>query len=62
MDSQSYKCNMCGMIFVNSKELASHQINVHVNKMFQCQSCNRIFDNNQEFEKHATKVHGNSTF
>ena len=53
---------MCGMIFVNAKELASHQINVHVNKMFQCQSCNRIFDNNQEFEKHATKVHGNSTF
>jgi hypothetical protein len=46
------------MIFVNSKELAKHQIDVHINELFQCQSCNKVFGNSQEFEKHAIEVHG----
>jgi uncharacterized C2H2 Zn-finger protein len=58
MQSQPYKCNICGMIFVNSKELAKHQIDVHINELFQCQSCNKVFGNSQEFEKHAIEVHG----
>ena len=61
MPSQSYKCNICGMIFVNSKELAKHQIDVHINEMCQCQACNKVFDNRQEFEKHAIQVHGSSS-
>jgi uncharacterized C2H2 Zn-finger protein len=46
------------MILVNSKELAKHQIDVHINEMLQCQSCNKVFGNSQEFEKHAIEVHG----
>src|SRR5919106_522652 len=61
MNLQHHKCKLCGMIFVNSKELAKHQIEAHINKMLQCQSCNRIFHNRQEFKKHAIKVHGNSS-
>ena len=61
MQSQPYKCNICGMIFVNSKELAKHKIDVHINKSFQCQSCNKVFGNSQEFEKHAIEVHGSSS-
>ena len=61
MHSQSYKCNICGMVFVNSKELAKHQIDVHINELFQCQACNKVFDDSQQFEKHAIEVHGGSS-
>jgi uncharacterized C2H2 Zn-finger protein len=57
--SNRYKCNICDIIFINSKELIKHQMIVHVSKMFQCQSCNKVFDNKKEFEKHATEIHKN---
>ena len=58
---QPYKCNICGVILVNSEELEKHQIVVHIDKMFQCQSCNKVFDNKQEFERHAIEVHSSNT-
>jgi rubredoxin len=51
--SEEYKCDICGMVFVNDTELARHQKFVHENKMFQCQACNKFFDKKQEFEKHV---------
>jgi hypothetical protein len=59
---QPYKCNICGVILVNSEELEKHQIVVHIDKMFQCQSCNKVFDNKQEFERHAIEVHSRSQY
>jgi uncharacterized C2H2 Zn-finger protein len=50
--SKSYKCNECGMVFVNALELSKHEINVHVDNMYQCQSCNKIFKDSKEFNKH----------
>ena len=49
--SEKYKCDICGIVFVNDTELARHQKFVHENKMFQCQACNKFFDKKQEFEK-----------
>jgi uncharacterized C2H2 Zn-finger protein len=57
MQSESYRCNMCEMLFVNPEELAKHKTVVHINKMYQCQSCNKFFGKKQEFEKHTIKVH-----
>jgi uncharacterized C2H2 Zn-finger protein len=51
--SEEYKCDICGMVFVNDTELARHQKFVDENKMFQCQACNKFFDKKQEFEKHV---------
>jgi uncharacterized Zn finger protein len=59
---KQYKCNICGIVEVNSKELLKHQIAVHIDKMFQCQSCNKVFDTKIKFENHAAKVHGNSQY
>jgi uncharacterized C2H2 Zn-finger protein len=56
MKSESYVCNICGMVFVNVKELAKHSELVHAanrEKMFQCQSCNAFFESKEDFEKHA---------
>jgi uncharacterized C2H2 Zn-finger protein len=55
-----YKCNICGMVLVNSKELLKHQIAVHIDKMFQCQSCNKIFGTKNKFENHVAEIHDNS--
>ena len=55
-----YKCNICGMVLVNSKELLKHQIAVHIDKMFQCQSCNKIFGTKNKFENHIAEIHDNS--
>ncbi|HZA07035.1 MAG TPA: C2H2-type zinc finger protein [Nitrososphaeraceae archaeon] len=57
MQSEPYRCDICGMAFVNSDELVKHKT-VHINEMYQCQSCNRFFANKQEFEKHTIEVHG----
>jgi hypothetical protein len=57
---KSYKCDICGMVLINSKELLKHQIAVHVDKMFQCQSCNKIFGTKDKFENHAAEIHGMS--
>jgi uncharacterized C2H2 Zn-finger protein len=57
MKSEPYRCDICGMIFVNEKELVKHSELVHATsndqKMFQCQSCNAFFESKEDFEKHA---------
>lgn len=60
MKSKSYKCQACGMVFLNSVELSVHEINVHIDKMYQCQSCNRILRNADEFNKRIKMVHNTS--
>jgi uncharacterized C2H2 Zn-finger protein len=55
---KSNKCNICGMVLVNSRELLKHQNAVHIDKMFQCQSCNKIFGTKDKFENHAGEIHG----
>jgi len=57
MKSISYKCQTCGMVFLNSMQLTMHEMNVHVDKLYQCQSCYKIFPNANEFNKHIKKVH-----
>ena len=56
MHSESYKCNDCGMVFVNAIEIAKHEISVHVDNLYQCQSCNKIFKSNNEFNKHIELI------
>jgi uncharacterized C2H2 Zn-finger protein len=55
------ECEICGMMFINKKELAKHRELVHpINndeKMFQCQSCSIFFDSKEEFTKHALETH-----
>ena len=55
------ECKICGMIFINKKELAKHRELVHPRnndeKMFQCQSCSMFFDSKEEFAKHALETH-----
>ena len=58
MQSEPYRCDICGMAFVNSEELTKHKIVVHIDEMYQCQSCNKFFANKQQLEKHAIEVHG----
>ena len=54
-------CEICGMFFINKKELANHRELVHPSnndvKMFQCQSCSMFFDSKEEFAKHALETH-----
>ena len=57
MKSRAYECEICGMVFVNSRELSEHQTNVHIRKMYQCQSCNQVFSSKQHFEKHEAQAH-----
>jgi hypothetical protein len=57
---KSYKCSICGIVSINSKELLKHQIAAHVDRMVQCQSCNKIFDTKDKFENHAAEIHGTS--
>ena len=61
MKSEPYSCNICGMIFVNKKELAKHGALVHATnkdeKMFQCQSCSMFFSSKEDFERHAIEAH-----
>jgi uncharacterized C2H2 Zn-finger protein len=61
MDSEPYKCSICGMVVVNSNELVSHRNAVHVDSMLQCQACGRFFEGEKEFEKHAIEVHGSAS-
>jgi rubredoxin len=42
MNLKSFKCKKCGMIFLNSRELDVHEINVHIDKLYQCKSCYKI--------------------
>jgi uncharacterized C2H2 Zn-finger protein len=58
--SQSYKCDICGMVLINYKEFLKHKVTVHIDKMFQCQSCNKVFGTKIRLEKHAADVHGSS--
>jgi uncharacterized C2H2 Zn-finger protein len=55
------ECEICGMIFINKRELAKHNELVHpINndeKMFQCQSCSMFFDSKEEFARHALETH-----
>jgi uncharacterized C2H2 Zn-finger protein len=60
MKSKSYKCKICGMLFLNSIELTVHEINVHVDKLYQCQSCYKILRNADEFNEHIKRVHSRS--
>lgn len=57
MKSEPYKCNICGMVFINSKQLAKHQLVVHIDNMYQCQSCDQVFNNKEDFEKHTIEIH-----
>ena len=61
MKSEPCSCNICGMIFVNKKELAKHRALVHATnkdeKMFQCQSCSMFFSSKEDFERHAIEAH-----
>jgi uncharacterized C2H2 Zn-finger protein len=56
MKSGRCSCNICGMVFINEKELAKHSSLVHAanndEKMFQCQSCSKFFDSKEEYENH----------
>ena len=52
VSEHTYKCNDCGMVFINSPELTKHEFSVHVDKLYQCQSCNKIFLDANEFNKH----------
>jgi uncharacterized C2H2 Zn-finger protein len=60
--SQSYKCDICGMVLVNYKEFLKHMAAVHIDEMFQCQSCNKVFNTKIKLEKHAADVHGNTQY
>lgn len=60
MKSKSYKCQACGMIFLNSIELTVHEVNVHTDKLYQCQSCYKILRNADEFNRHIKMVHNTS--
>lgn len=55
------ECEICGMIFINKKELSKHRELVHPTnndeKMFQCQSCSMFFESKEEFAKHALETH-----
>jgi uncharacterized C2H2 Zn-finger protein len=61
MKPEPCSCDICGMIFVNEKELAKHRALVHATdndqKMFQCQSCSKFFDSKEDFTKHAIETH-----
>lgn len=54
------KCNICGIVLVNSRELLKHKIALHSAGMFQCQSCNKIFDTKYNFENHLSEIHDTS--
>ena len=55
-----HKCSVCGMVFVNSGELAEHSATVHRDTMLQCQSCGRFFGSRQELDAHAAEFHATS--
>jgi rubredoxin len=55
-----YKCNTCGLVLINTKELLKHKIVLHNDRIYQCQSCNKIFDTKDKFENHAAEIHGTS--
>src|ERR671923_2056582 len=60
--SQSYKCDICGMVLVNYKEFLKHKVIVHIDKMFKCQSCNKVFGTKIKLERHAADVHRSSQY
>ena len=55
MKSNSYKCKIYVMLFLNSIKLTIHEINVHVDKLYQCQSCYKILCNTDEFNEHIKR-------
>lgn len=55
-----YKCNICGLVFVNLNELLKHKIVLHSDRKYQCQSCNKIFDTRYKFENHLAEIHDTS--
>ena len=56
MNLKSFKCKKCGMIFLNSRELDVHEINVHIDKLYQCKSCYKILWNADEFNDQAPEI------
>jgi uncharacterized C2H2 Zn-finger protein len=66
MKPEPYTCDICGMVFVNEKELSKHSELVHATsndqKMFQCQSCSKFFDSKEDFEKHAIQHSEKSSY
>ena len=59
MQSETHRCDICDIAFVNSGELVQHKIVVHIDEMYQ--SCNKFFANKQQLEKHAIEVHDNKS-
>jgi hypothetical protein len=55
-----YKCNICGLVLVNPKELLKHKTVLHSDRIYQCQSCNKIFDTKYKFENHLAEIHDTS--
>jgi predicted RNA-binding Zn-ribbon protein involved in translation (DUF1610 family) len=55
-----YKCNTCGLVLINTKELLKHKIVLHNDRIYQCQSCNKIFDTKYRFENHLAEIHDTS--
>jgi uncharacterized C2H2 Zn-finger protein len=51
MNSASH-CKICGMAFINDRQLNSHINLTHIESLFQCQSCNKIFKDETEFKEH----------
>jgi Zinc finger, C2H2 type len=54
------KCNICGLVLINTKELLKHKIVLHNDRIYQCQSCNKIFDTKYRFENHLAEIHDTS--
>jgi hypothetical protein len=55
-----YKCNICGLVLLNTRELLKHKIVLHNDRIYQCQSCNKIFDTKYRFENHLAEIHDTS--
>jgi Zinc finger, C2H2 type len=58
--AKPYKCNICGLVLINTKELLKHKIVLHNDRIYQCQSCNKIFDTKYRFENHLAEIHNTS--
>jgi Zinc finger, C2H2 type len=58
--AKPYKCNICGLVLINTKELLKHKIVLHNDRIYQCQSCNKIFDTKYRFENHLAEIHDTS--
>ena len=55
---KEYKCDICDVVFTNSKDFKSHKKSSHA-KVFKCRLCELTFDISKELEEHI-KTHDNS--